>query len=295
MRYILAVDIGGTTFNTGLFSYSLKQIDVTSKDKIRYHKGKEEVISAIINQVNQLLKKNNIKKTDVVGLGVASPGPIDIKKGIILDTVNLKIFQNYNLVNDFKDKLKIDTFIANDANLFSLGEWYTQYRENNIVIGATIGTGLGFGLVINGELFLGSNGMAMEYGLSPFNWGVCEDNVSIRYIRKRAKELYGKEISPVIIEKNFFNNDKKSIKIYNEFGENLGIVLSHVINMINPSVISIGGGLSNAFKCFEKSMHKTIKKYALSNSINDIVIKPSKLKEISTMIGACIYVKNKIN
>jgi len=295
MKNIIAIDIGGTTFKTGLFNESLKLIDISEKNKIRYYNDKEEIISAIIKQVKQIISKNNLSYSNILGLGIASPGPLDSKKGIILNTPNLKIFKNYNIVSDFKKRLKIKTYLENDANLYSLGEWHTHYRKNNIVIGVTIGTGLGFGLVINGELFLGSNGMAMEYGLSPFKWGVCEENVSIRYIRRRAKELYGKEISPVIIEKNFFNNDKKSIKIYNEFGENLGIVLSHVINMINPSVISIGGGLSNAFKCFEKSMHKTIKKYALSNSINDIVIKPSKLKEISTMIGACIYVKNKIN
>ena len=94
----------------------------------------------------------------------------------------------------------------------------------------------------------------MEYGLSPFKWGICEKNVSIRYIRKRAKELYGKEISPRIIEKYFKDNDKKAIKIYNEYGNNLGIVLSHVINMIDPQRITLGGGLSKAFDCFKDRM-----------------------------------------
>ena len=156
----------------------------------------------------------------------------------------------------------------------------------------TLGTGLGFGLTINGEMFTGGNGMAMEYGLSPFEWGMCEKNVSIRYIRNRAKELYGEELSPRIVEDLWHNGDSKAIKIYNEFGEYLGIVLSHVINMIDPQIISVGGGLSKAFECFEKTMIIKIKEYCPSFNQNKIIISPSKLRELSTMVGACIMVGN---
>ena len=137
--------------------------------------------------------------------------------------------------------------------------------------------------------------MAMEYGLSPFEWGMCEKNVSINFIRKRAKELYGKEISPVIIEEYYKNNDEKAIQIYNEYGYNLGIVLSHVINMIDPQVISIGGGLSNAFDCFKNSMFSVVEKHCPSFKTNHTIIAQSKLRETSTMIGACIMVKSKNN
>ena len=292
MKYIIAIDIGGTTFNTGIFSEKLNQVAISNKDKIRYYNGKNKVINAILNQINNTIKNNGISKNDIIGLGIASPGPLDSKNGTILNTPNLKIFQNYKIASDFTKKLQIDSFVENDANLFTLGEWYSQYRKNNVVLGVTIGTGLGFGLVINGELFTGGHGMALEYGLSPFDWGVAEKNVSIRFIRNKAKELYGEEISPVIIEEYFYNNDKKSITIYNEYGENLGKVLSHVINMIDPQVITIGGGLSNAFECFKKSMFDQIKKHAPSYEINNIIITPSKSREAATMIGASIMVKN---
>ena len=247
MKYMIAIDIGGTTFNTGLFSESFNQIAISKKDKIRYYNNKEETINAIINQVNTIIDNNNINRNDIIGIGIASPGPLDSKKGKILNTPNLKIFQNYNIAEDFTKKLKLDTFIENDANLFSLGEWYSQYRKNTVVLGVTLGTGLGFGMVINGKLFTGGNGYAMEYGLSPFEWGMCEKNVCIRFIRQRAKDLYGEEISPVIIEDYYKKNDAKAIQIYHEYGTNLGIVLSHVINMLDPQVITIGGGLSKGF------------------------------------------------
>jgi len=292
MKYIAAIDIGGTTFNSGIFSESLDLIELSDKNKIRHYNGKNEVVEAIIDQVNNLIKKNNIKKNDIIGLGVASPGPLDSKKGVILDTPNLKIFQNYNIASDFTKKLNIDTHIENDANLFTLGEWYSQYRTHKVVMGVTLGTGLGFGLVINGKLFTGGSGFALEYGLSPFKWGKCEENVCIRFIRKRAKDIYGEEISPVIIEEYYKKGDKNAIKIYHEFGYNLGIVLSHVINMIDPNVISIGGGLSNGYDCFKEVMFETLKIHAPSYSINNIIIAPSKLREKSTIIGASLMIKN---
>ena len=292
MKYILSVDIGGTTFNTGLFSESLNLISISKKDKIRYYNDKDEVIHAITNQIKTIISDNNIKNSEIIGLGIASPGPLDSKKGIILNTPNLKIFQNYKITSDFTKKLKIDSFVENDANLFTLGEWYSQYRKNNVVLGVTLGTGLGFGLVINGKLFTGGNGYALEYGLSPFEWGKCEDNACIRFIRKRAEDLYGEEISPVVIENYCKSGDKKAIQIYNEYGNNLGIILSHVINMIDPQVISIGGGLSNAFECFQNTMIESIKQHAPSFNLNKIIISASKLRERSTMLGASMMVKN---
>ena len=135
--------------------------------------------------------------------------------------------------------------------------------------------------------------MAMEYGLSPFPWGICEKNISIRYIRKRAKDLYGEDLSPRLIEKFWYKKDKKAIQIYDEFGESFGIVLSHTINMIDPKIITIGGGLSKAFECFQDKMLDIIKEYAPSFKKNKIIISPSKLRELSTMVGACLMVKNR--
>tara|TARA_Y100000590_G_scaffold465781_1_gene639058 strand:+ start:2083 stop:2973 length:891 start_codon:yes stop_codon:yes gene_type:complete len=292
MKFFIAIDIGGTTFNSGIFTQSFNQIAISDKDKIRNYSGKDAIVDAMINQVSTLISDNDINNSDIVGLGIASPGPLDPKKGIILNTPNLKVFQNYAIGNEFAKKLKISTFLENDANLFALGEWYTQYRKNNVIVGLTLGTGLGFGLIINGDLFTGGNGMAMEYGLSPFEWGMCEKNVSIRFIRNRAKKLYGKELSPRTVEEYWYKNDSKAIQIYHEFGQNLGIVLSHVVNMIDPQVITIGGGLSKAYNCFEKSMVNKIKEYAPSFNENKIIIASSKLRELSTMVGACIIVKN---
>ncbi len=291
MKYIVSIDIGGTTFNSGIFTDSLNQVAISEKDKIRFYKSKNDVVNAIVKQVNNLIDSVNISKTDILGLGVGAPGPLDPKKGVILDTPNLRIFKNYHITYDLTKKLRIDTFIENDANLFALGEWLLSYKKNDVVLGITLGTGLGFGLVVNGQSFTGGNGMAMEYGLSPFKWGMAEENVCIEFIRNRSRDLFGRRLSPIKIEKLWYEEDDKAKIIYREFGENLGVVLSHVINMIDPQVISIGGGLSKAFDCFKNTMFEQIKIYSPSYNVNQIIIARSKLRELSTMVGACQMVK----
>jgi glucokinase len=292
MKYIVSIDIGGTTFNSGIFTDSLNQVALSKKDKIRFYKSKNDVVDAIVKQVNDLIDSVDIPKADILGLGVGAPGPLDPKKGIILNTPNLKIFKNYNIAYDLTKKLRIDTFVENDANLFALGEWLLSYKKNNVVLGITLGTGLGFGLVLNGQIYTGGNGMAMEYGLSPFEWGIAEKNACIEFLKSKSEDLYGERLSPVKIEEFYHNGDKKAEIIYSEFGKNLGKVLSHVINIIDPQIISIGGGLSKAFNCFRKSMINEVKLHSPSYNINPIVISRSKLRELSTMVGACQMVKN---
>ena len=289
---IISIDIGGTTFESAILDKDyLNIINMSSKSHVRDYSDSESLLDAICYQINNLLDQNEISQKNIQGLSVACPGPLDSKNGIILDTPNIKFLQNVNIKKELEDKCKMPVYIENDANLFSLGEWYSHYKQNNIVVGVTLGTGLGFGLIINGELFKGGNGFAMEYGLSPFEWGICEKNVCISYIKQRSKELYGEEVRPVIIEKYVKNNDKKAIQIYDDFGENLGIVLSHIVNMIDPEIITIGGGLSKAFECYKDKMSSTLQKFSPSFNINNITISPSILRGESTMIGASLMVK----
>ena len=79
MKYIISIDIGGTTFNTGIFSESFNQIFISSKDKIRYYKSKNQVVEAIIKQVNESIDSNNLDRNKIIGVGIAAPGPLDSK------------------------------------------------------------------------------------------------------------------------------------------------------------------------------------------------------------------------
>ena len=164
---IISIDIGGTTFESAILDKDyLNIIDMSSKAHVRDYSDSESLLDAICYQINNLLDKNEINQNNIRGLSVACPGPLDSKNGIILNTPNLKLFRNYALKEKLKEHFNCKILVENDANLFALGEWFLAHQEEKVFIGVTLGTGLGFGLVINGEMFVGKNGMAAEYGMS---------------------------------------------------------------------------------------------------------------------------------
>tara|TARA_B100001750_G_scaffold76758_1_gene60904 strand:+ start:282 stop:1172 length:891 start_codon:yes stop_codon:yes gene_type:complete len=291
---IVSIDIGGTNFETGILNKeSLAIIGISSKNHIRNYINSESLFEGVCLQIKNLLDKYKVDDTRIYGISVACPGPLDVKKGIILNTLNLKLFRNYPLRDKLKERFNCKISIENDANLFALGEWFLGYKEENIFVGITLGTGLGFGLVINKQMFTGKNGMAGEYSMSPFDGGIWEDKICLKYIKSEIKRIYGEAISPRIIEEYAIDGDSRAKSIFDEFGNNIGFVLSHIINMLDPGVIVFGGGLSNAFNIYEKKMIETINDYCPSFQENPCAIHESTFKSKSHMVGAAINLKKK--
>ena len=172
-EYIVGVDIGGTTFSSVLFNDNLDVSEVSEKGFISELKTTKQLLDAISNQI-KTFKKN------ITGIGISCPGPLDSQNGIILETPNLKLLQNIKIKEEIERRISVSTYIENDANLFSLGEWHANGKNKSKVFGGvTLGTGLGFGIIINGKIFTGSHGLATEYAISPVNDGNWESKISI--------------------------------------------------------------------------------------------------------------------
>jgi glucokinase len=165
-------------------------------EHVRDYNSSESLFKGICSQIQELLNKNNIGDNQIHGISIACPGPLDSENGIILDTPNLTLFRNYALKDRFKKQFDCKVLIENDANLFALGEWFLSHQEEKVFIGVTLGTGLGFGLIFNGEMFTGKNGMAADYGLSFCEWGIWEDKISLKYLRSEIEKIYGERVSP---------------------------------------------------------------------------------------------------
>ena len=291
---IISVDIGGTTFESAILDRDyLNIIDMSSKWHVRDYSDSESLLEAISSQIGNLLDRNQIDKNKIHGLSVACPGPLDSKNGIILNTPNLKLFRNYALKEKLKEHFDCKISIENDANLFALGEWFLGHQEEKIFIGVTLGTGLGFGLIINGEIFTGKNGMAAEYGLSSCEWGIWEDRISLEYLKSEIEKIYGQRISPREIQKYALDGDFKGKKIFNDFGGNIGLALSHVVNMLDPGAIVFGGGLSKAFRLYEKAMAESISENSPIFKRNPCSLKESAFKSKSHMVGAALNLKRR--
>jgi len=289
---IIGVDIGGTTYSSTLFDSKLNNISTSKKELIADYPSTNLFLKSLSSQILKLIKDN--ERDDMIGVGVACPGPLDSKNGIILETPNIQILQNINLKEELESILNLPVYIENDANLFALGEWFSNNGKNNeIFTGLTIGTGLGFGIVMNGKIYSGAHGLAAEYAISPIDRGNWEDRISIKAINQIAKKYFSnKELDPKDLFKMATNKDNNAIKVWDEFGSNLGIALSHFINLIDPHRISIGGGISNAFIFFNKSMANTIREHCPAYNKFNIDIFESSNKELSSQLGAAVLVKD---
>ena len=287
-KYYIGVDIGGTTYSATCFDKLGNIKENSATNLISSSNSTNDLLDDISNQIKSLMQNRKIK-----GIGIACPGPLSAKEGKILDTPNLILLQNCRLVSELEKRLKIECKLENDANLFALGE-YSQYQnQKDVFIGITLGTGLGFGLVINNQLFTGAHGMGGEYGISPFGNGNWESRISINALKKLSQIHLDNILDPKLIYKMASEQDKDALKIWDEFGMSIGIFLSHTINMLDPNAISIGGGLSNAYNFFKPSMLKNIEKYCPAYSHHKIDIYESHNKELSTKLGAASLIIDK--
>ncbi|MBW2980174.1 ROK family protein [Candidatus Woesearchaeota archaeon] len=283
MKYIIGVDIGGTNIRAGLVAPNGK---ITSKIKARTETKKGQ--KAVLRKIIDIIETFPIKKVDSIGLGV--PGMIDAKNGIVKYSPNLPL-KNVNIRKLIEKEFKKPVFVDNDANCFTLAEAkYGAAKNKKNVIGLTLGTGVGSGIVIDGKLYHG-RGNAAELGHTTINFngpkakcgnnGCVESYVSIRGILNRVKGLYiknPKELFELAEQKN-----KKALKLWQDTGSYLGVAIANFANIFDPDAIVIGGNIANAWKFFSKEMNKTIKKRAL---VKDIKVIRSKLGEDAGILGA---------
>lgn len=258
--YLLGIDIGGTNLKVGLIK------DKKIIDKIVVPTKKENVISQIEEIVDGLLSSHELTAKDIARMGVGCPGIV--VKGKVLNSANLS-FQNCDLQKILSKDLKIKTFVKNDADMATLGEYTLgagKGAENIIML--TIGTGVGGGVILNGKLYEGNG--AGEFGHVTLykdgikcncgRLGCAEKYISAIALSERAKKELEKtksiiELKPEVrasdIEKAYIDGDLCAKKIIDDYCEDLSEYLLNICNIFRPDRILIGGGLSYAPKIIE--------------------------------------------
>ena len=257
---IIGVDIGGTNINAG----SVVNGKIIEKITVKSPKKKKDILEKIIFIID-ILDNSKVK-----AIGIGSPGPADYEKGIIKYTPHMEL-KGVNLKKLISRRFKKKVLMANDAQCFALGESIRLKKKN--VIGLTLGTGTGGGIVIDGKMYkgygnaghLGHCTIKFDGPSIGFNSGSMESYISAKAIKRDYKA------SPSRL---------KSRKAWNEIGAKLGIGISNLINAFDPDVITLGGGISNAFNLFKNSMNKEISKRAIRK------VPVIKGREDSNILGA---------
>ena len=244
----IGIDLGGTKIEGILLDDRFNVVERT-RIPTQQEKGYKSIINSIVSLVEEL----KIKASDNVTIGVSAPGAISKKSGLIKNS-NTQCLIGMPLKEDLKQALDQEIAIENDANCFALAEATLGAAKNhNVVFGVIMGTGVGGGIVINGEVHRGRTYIAGEWGHHTLRvngnkcycgkLGCVETYISGPALEKKWTELTGKtEPLPSIIH----NLDtEKGQQWKKEFLENFGIGLANVIDILDPDVIVLGGGISN--------------------------------------------------
>jgi len=264
-KVCFGIDVGGTTVKMGLFTLDGQVLD---KWEIvtRTENNGENILPDIAKSIEAKLQEKSIDKKDVIGAGIGVPGPVKAD-GTILKAANLG-WGVFNIATTLEELTGLKIKANNDANVAALGEmWQGGGRGYQNVVLITLGTGVGGGIIVNGEIVTGTNGAGGEVGhihvedsetetCGCGKKGCLEQMASatgvVRLANKALKEteapsiLREGEISAKTIFDAVKNNDVLAIEIAEKFGRYLGTALSNIAVITDPEVFVIGGGVSKA-------------------------------------------------
>ncbi|MFA6431732.1 MAG: ROK family protein [Candidatus Margulisiibacteriota bacterium] len=284
---IVGIDLGGTKIAGVLANEAGKVItDITIPTEALL--GREKVIQNIKKAIYNLIHKNHDR---LKAIGIGLPGPILYEKGIVISPPNLPGWKKVNLKKILEKEFKIPIFVDNDANCAALAEAkYGAGKKAKHFIYMTVSTGIGGGIIIDRKLYRGMTGAAGEFGHMIIdskgykcgcgNVGCLEALASGTAIKKRSgMEGYAVELAAR-------NGDKKALKVIETTAHYLSIGLANLVNIFNPEMIIIGGGVSQMRELLFKPIRKEFKEYALPLPAKSVKIVRAKLGTKAGVLGA---------
>ncbi|MCF8002200.1 MAG: ROK family protein [Halanaerobiales bacterium] len=310
-KYYIGVDIGGTKILTALTD---KKGNILSKAKkpTEADLGQEVIMRNIQESIDKVVDKSEVQKESIIRIGVGSPGPLDYEKGIIIENSNLS-WKNVPIVKILNEINGIDVVLENDANAAALAEnYFGAGKKADCIVYITISTGIGGGIIINRRIFHGGKGNAGEIGhmtLVPEsvyqcgcgNKGCFEAVASGTAIARRAKDavLDNKDnliyklckgdldkIDALLVAEAAKKGDYLALEIFKITGNLLGVGIANVVNLFDPEIIVLGGGVMSAESLFIDQMVESLKERALKPNLENLVIKKAELGKNTGVLGA---------
>ena len=308
----IGVDIGGTKVAAGLVS---GKGDLIFKTRLPTysHSGLQKSLAQIQKAIGEILTEAKKKGLSVRGIGICSAGPLDYEKGLIINAPNLEGWKVVPLASIISEAFGLKTRLENDANAGALAEmmWGAARGYKNIFL-ITLGTGIGTAIIIDGKLYRGRKGMAGEGGHMVINFdasdavcgcgniGCIEAYASGPSAARRARKLIkskrtiliklcegdSEKLTMKMIGKAASMKDKTALEVIGEMGQILGIWLGSVVNLLDPEIIVIGGGVSLIGNPLFKAIRESALKHTINPYADEIPIVPAKLGEEAGIYGS---------
>ena len=315
MKYAIGVDVGGTNIKAGICTL---EGEIVAKSSIKTCAGTlsgEEIIANICQEVDDLLKSSKISREEVSQITVGSPGAVDNKKGVLVFAGNLYA-RNWQYRQLLQKHFDLPIYVVNDANAAALAETRVgagRGCQSSITI--TIGTGIGSGVVIDGRIFTGANGIASELG----HMVIVKDGIPCTCGRKGCFERYASATGLIDMTQRTMSNhpessmhrivaenngkvsgrtafeaakegDETGKLVVREYVSYLGTGIANLINAFMPEIVLIGGGVSNEGDYFIKLIEEaTLKECFLFEEVDKPRFARALLGNDAGIIGAALF------
>lgn len=314
-RYIVGVDLGGTSINAGVVPYAGGKVLGMRSMPTESARGAKFVVDRMINMIRATMRdarhEGGLQDHDFLGIGLGSPGPLDRKTGTVIETPNLG-WRNFPLRDLVANAIGLDAELDNDANCATLGEWWQGAgRGTRTLVGVTLGTGIGGGIVLDGRVFHGVADVAGEIGHMTIdstgrrcncgNYGCLEAYASGPAIAARAVEglksgepsilsslVAGnlERLTAETVYEAILSGDAYAKDVMRETAKFLGAGIANLINILNPEMVVISGGVTRAGEHLLDPLRVEIRRRAFSHAADSCRIVSSTLGGMAGVIGA---------
>ena len=306
---VLGVDIGGTKVAAGLIT-AAGEVLFTARRRMLVKKSAEDGLRSVTEAIEAVL--SNRRARAVTGIGISVPGWVDSQRGVLLSATNLPCWRNYPLAEKIQQRYKLPTSLANDANVAALAEavWGAGVGYRNLFY-VSLGTGIGTGLVLQDRLYYGRTGAAGEGGHMTIDLhgpqcacgkrGCIEMYASGSAIGARARQLVANNprtrildlvegkvaaVTSEVVGRAALDGDALANEILREAADYLSIWLGDIIDLLEPEVIVIGGGLGELMGSFFNYIRGRLETASVSPSRQQIPILSALYGAESSLVGS---------
>jgi glucokinase len=314
-RYILGVDLGGTNIVVGAMPEDGSRELAIRSEPTHAERGSEAVVDRIVSMIAQeisdVIAEHDAKTHDFIGVGIGAPGPLDRERGVVVVAPNLG-WRDFPLRDAISDRIRLPSTLDNDANCATLGEWWRGAAQGaRNVVGITIGTGIGGGIVIGGQLYHGSSDVAGEIGHTTIdstgrycrcgNYGCLEAYASGPAIALRAREALERDevsalhkmvkgdldlLTAATVYEAAHRGDALALEVVRDTARFLGTGIANLLNTVNPDVVVITGGVTRAGDRLFEPLRAEVKRRAFRPAVAACRIVPGMLEGTAGVVGA---------
>lgn len=273
---VIGIDLGATNIRGASVTGNALS-DIVSA-RIHSNGSVKEVLNDIYQVVDVLIDDS------VKAIGIGVPSVVDIAEGIVYDVLYIPSWKEVPLKKLMEERYHIPVFVNNDANCFAVGEYhFGKGKGVDSMIGLTLGTGLGAGVIINNKLYAGINCGAGEFGLFSYLDNILEYYSSGSFFQN----VY--QVDGVQVFEDAKKGDARALELYQELGTHIGNAIKMAMYAYDPQLIILGGSVSHAYNFFQKNMWDRVKTFAYTKSAERIRIETSALQNSGILGAAALY------